>query len=232
MSQKTSSLPSPEFLLHTYYRSSCSGRLRIALSLKDIPTEYAYVLLYKDEQHSKKHQDLNPSGSVPVLTHLTEDCRSFPIGQSVAALEYLEDVYPDRNPLLPPVSQPLERAKVRTLVNIITTDVQPITNRRINKGVIGLGADPVKWNKTYMTEGLEAYEKIVAKTAGRYSIGDSVTLADVCLIPAIWAAEKFEVELEQLPTIMRVYRSLSELEAVKRAHWNVQKDMPEDGSWL
>ena len=83
-----------------------------------------------------------------------------------------------------------------------------------------------------MTEGLEAYEKILAKTAGRYSVGDSVTLADVCLIPAMWAAEKFEVELEQLPTVMRVYRSLSELEAVKRAHWNVQKDTPEDGSWL
>lgn len=232
MSSQNSVASPPEFLLHTYYRSSCSGRLRIALNLKNIPAKYIHVLLYKDEQFSKEHQDLNPSGSVPVLTHLVRDGLSFPITQSVAAIEYLEEVYPDQQPLLPSLSRPLDRAKVRTLVNIITNDVQPITNRRINKAVVKFGADALHWNKLFMSQGLEAYERLALRTAGVYSVGDSVTMADVCLIPAIWAAEKHDVELEKLPTIMRVYRKLSELDAVQRAHWSVQEDMPADGSWL
>lgn len=225
-------LSPPEFLLHTYYRSSCSGRLRIALNLKEIPVEHAYVHLYKGEQHSTKHVGLNPSSSVPVLTHLAGDNATFPITQSVAAMEYLEELYPNQNPLLPPLSQPLERAKVRTLVNIITNDVQPITNRRITNAVTELGVDPIQWSKYYMTRGLQAYETIAAKTAGRYSVGDNVTMADVCLLPAIWTAEKHEVELEKLPTVMRVYRALSELDAVKQAHWSAQKDTPADMAWL
>lgn len=222
----------PEFLLHTYYRSSCSGRLRIALEFKQLSVELAYIHLFKGEQHSEEHKTLNPSGSVPVLTHLVGENPSFPITQSVAALEYLEEIYPTQHPLLPPSTQPLERAKVRTLVNIITNDVQPITNRRITTAVKELGVDPVQWSKQYMTRGLEAYERIAKKTAGRYSVGDSVTMADVCLIPAVWTADKHEVELEKLPTVMRVYRALSELEAVKRAHWSVQKDAPADLEWL
>lgn len=151
MSSNPRSDAQPEFLLHTYYRSSCSGRLRIALNLKGIPAKYSYVLLYKDEQFSEEHQHLNPSRSVPVLTHLTREGLSFPITQSVAAIEYLEEVYPDQQPLLPPRTQPLERAKVRTLVNVITNDVQPVTNRRINKAVVELGADPLPWNKLFST---------------------------------------------------------------------------------
>ena len=222
----------PRFLLHTYYRSSCSARLRIALNFKGIDAEYAYVLLYKDEQHADKHVELNPSGSVPVLTDLVDGGPSFPITQSVASLEYLEEIYPDHAPLLPPLSQPLERAKVRTLVNIITNDVQPITNRRITKAVTELGADPIQWSNLYMTRGLQAYEKVASKTAGMYSVGDSVTMADVCLLPALYAAEKHNVELEKLPTIMRVYNSLSQLDAVHGAHWSVQKDTPADMAWL
>lgn len=222
----------PDFLLHTYYRSSCSARLRIALNFKGIDAEYAYVLLYKDEQYSDKHSKLNPSRSVPVLTHLVDDGPSFPVTQSVAALEYLEEVYPTRNPLLPPIFQPLERAKVRTLVNIITNDVQPITNRRVTKAVIELGSDPIQWSKHFMTRGLEAYEKVASKTAGKYSVGDAPTLADVCLLPALYAAEKNDVDLNKLPTIVRVYKALSELEAVQKAHWSVQKDTPADMAWL
>ena len=225
---------SPSFLLHTYYKSSCAARLRIALNLKMIPAEYVYVHLFKGEQHSAKYQDLNPSGTVPVLTQLDEngEAVSFPITQSIAALEYLEETHPTLWPLLPHITQPLERAKVRTLVNVVSNDIQPVTNRRITKRAGELGVDPIKWNEPFMTRGLQAYEKIASKTAGKYSVGDEVTLADVCLLPALWAAEKNEVELEKLPTVMRVYRALSELEAVQKAHWTNQEDTPEDKSWL
>ena len=229
----TSATSKPDFLLHTYYRSTCSGRLRIALNLKDVSTQYVYIHLYKGEQQSAQHVELNPSGSVPVLTHLTtEGGLSFPIGQSVAAMEYLEEVFPDRAPLLPPHSQRLERAKVRTLVNIVTNDIQPITNRRITKAVTELGADPTEWSMTYMTRGLQAYETIASKTASKYSVGDRPSMANVCLVPAVWAAERYGVELDKLPTVMRVYRTLSELEAVQSAHWSVQEDCPPDKAWL
>lgn len=224
----------PEFLLHTYYKSSCSGRLRIALNLKGVQAKYIYVHLYHGDQLSEKYRELNPSGTVPVLTQLNEDGDpiSFPITQSSAALEYLDEAFPDRNPLMPPVSQPLERAKVRTLVNIITNDIQPFANRRVVQWVTDLGSNRVEWNKYFMTRGLEAFDKIAAKTSGKYSVGDQVTLADVCLLPAIYAAEKNEVDLEKMPTIMRIYETLSKLEAVQDAHWSRQKDCPEDMSWL
>lgn len=221
-----------EFYLHTFYRSSCSGRLRIALNLKGIASQYEYVRLHKDQQHSESFKATNPSASVPVLTHLTGNGPSFPIGQSVAALEYLEEVYPEQQPLLPPLSQPLERAKVRTLVSILAVDLQPITNRRIGKDLSELGIDSTEWNRSHTAQGLQPYETLVSKTAGKYSVGNDVTLADVCLIPAIWNAEKLGVNLGDFPTTLRVYSALSELDAVKRSHWSVQQDTPEDLSWL
>lgn len=220
----------PDFRLHTFYRSSCSGRLRIALNLKGIASDYEYVRLHKDEQHADSFP--NPSASVPVLTHLVSNGPSFPIGQSVAALEYLEEVFEDQIPLLPPLSQPLERAKVRTLMSILTIDLQPITNRRIGKDLAELGVDPMEWNRSHTARGLQPYEALIEKTAGKFSVGDSVTLADVCLIPAMWNAEKLGVDLKGFPTITRVYQALSELDAVKRSHWSVQEDTPEDLSWL
>ena len=223
----------PTFLLHTYYKSSCSGRLRIALNLKGLQAKYVYVNLFQGDQLSEEYKELNPSGTAPVLTQLDQDGKpiSFPITQSAAALEYLEEVFP--NPaLLPPASKPLERARVRTLVNIITNDIQPFANRRVVSWVTELGSNRVEWNKYFMTRGLEAYDKIASKTAGNYSVGDEFTMADVCLLPAIYAAEKNEVELEKMPTIMRVYEALSKLDAVKEAHWSRQKDCPADMSWL
>lgn len=220
----------PDFVLHTYYKSSCSARLRIALNLKNIPAEHASVHLFKGEQRSSEHRTLNPSGSVPVLTHLAH--QEFPITQSIAALEYLEEMYPDGTPLLPPVSKPIERAKVRTLVNVVASDIQPITNRRIVKAVGDLGGDADEWSKAHMTRGLQAYEAMAARTASAFSVGDEISLADVCLVPAVWNAEKYGVELEKLPTVMRVYRAMMEMEAVQDAHWTRQADTPADLAWL
>ncbi|KAK4993578.1 hypothetical protein LTR66_005960 [Elasticomyces elasticus] len=202
------------------------------MALKSIPVDYAYVHLLKGEQSSPEHVALNPSGTVPVFTHLVDNGPSFPIGQSIAALEYIEEIFPDKTPLLPPRHSPLERAKVRSLVNIIACDTQPITNRHVMLAVGALGGSPDEWSKKYMTRGLEAYEQVSSKTTGRYSVGDNVTLADVCLIPAVWGAERYGVELGKLPTVMKVYGAMMELEAVKKAHWKVQRDTPSDLAWL
>lgn len=218
----------PEFTIYSYFRSSCSGRLRIALNLKELPYQSIYVNLLEGEQKSKEYAAVNPSGLVPTLRHLKAPGGSAALlTQSMAMLEYLEEVHPDKSPLLPSTSDPVRRAEVRELANIIACDVQPPTNLRILSRINDLGGSKEAWAKNLMTEGLEAYERRAAKSSGRYSVGDNVTLADVCLVPAIWGALRFGVDLDALPTVKRVYEALNELHAVKKAHWKTQEDTPE-----
>ena len=232
----------PIFNLHTYFRSSCSARLRIACNLKGIPLSYTYVNLLKKEQRDPSYLSTNPSGQVPTLTPITGDLSHhqenlWPITQSVAALEYLEEVFPEcETKLLPPLGQAVDRVNVRTLANVIACDVQPVTSlrvlRRVKKVVATARSDgdaaSNEWAKDFSTQGFRAYEDIAAKTAGQFSVGDSISFADVCLIPAVWAAIRFKVDLEQFPVLKGVYERMSELGAVKKAHWKNQEDTPED----
>lgn len=219
------------FHLHSYFRSSCSARLRIACNLKQIPLTYSYINLLSNDQSSAPYTKINPSKSVPTLTlHPNSDAPSGPfesITQSLAALEYLEEALPDRYPLLPPLTNRIARAQVRTLANIIACDVQPVTNLRILTRVRALGGDGASWAKDLMTDGLLAYEAIASSTAGKFSVGDQVTLADVCLVPAVWGAQRWGVDLNQMPVLMRVYENMSKIEEVDRAHWQRQEDTPE-----
>ncbi|OJI82662.1 hypothetical protein ABZX51_005703 [Aspergillus tubingensis] len=225
-------MPEQTITLHTYFRSSCSARLRIALNLKSIPYTSIPINLLKNEHHSNQNTSLNPSASVPTLIienpEHTNDGKTIIIPQSLAALEYLEETHPTAHPLLPPTSDPTARATVRTLANIIACDVQPVTNMRILKRVAPLGVDRETWSKELVEDGFRAYEAIAEKTAGTYSVGDEITLADVCLLPAVWGAERVGVDLGNFPVIKRVRERLEEVEAVRRAHWRSQDDTPEE----
>lgn len=226
--------PSAAFILYTYYRSSCAGRLRIALNFKNVPYESICVKLGQDAQNSVEYLRLNPSGTVPVLVDARPESKGieFPIPQSPAALEYLEETLPDATRLLPPLSQPIQRAQVRALVNIIVSDIQPTTSRRLMRAMDALGKSGSRWSYEQHTRGLLAYEKVVEGTAGKYSVGSEITLADVCLIPALWNALHYGVDVqEQMPITWRIYELLSEHEAVKKAHWTVQPDSPPNGAW-
>ncbi|KAL6866563.1 hypothetical protein ACO1O0_002675 [Amphichorda felina] len=219
-----------DYKVYTYWRSSCSARLRIGLDLKAISYDQIPVNLLKNEQQSPEHKSLNPSGSVPLLLRNkghAADTAPFRIGQSVAALEYLDEVHP-ASPLLPPTSNPEGRATVRTLVNIISCDIQPVTNLRIMRRVTALGGDAEEWNRDLFVDGLLAYEAIAATCAGKYSYGDSPTIADVCLMPAIWNARRFKVPLDQFPIINRVAENMEQLPAVAKASYFKQPDTPED----
>ena len=216
----------PKITLHTYFRSSCSGRLRIALALKHIDVQQIPINLLQKEQLSDTFKSLNASQSVPVLTD--SSARDFPIGQSIAALEYLEEAYPDREQLLPPLSEPIARAKVRVLMNIIACDTQPVTNLRLVEEIRSLGADLTEWMRANIRRGLESYEMTLAHTAGKYSVGDKITLADVCLVPAVWGAERYGVDMSSMPHLTRVYSAMSQVEAVWLAHWKNQPDTPAD----
>lgn len=212
-----------EYTLYSFWKSSCSARLRIALNLKGIPYKSVPVDLLKGEQTSDAHKKLNPSGSVPLLLGET----GFKIGQSLAALEYLEESHVGTQ-LLPPTSDVQGRAIVRTLASIIACDTQPVTNLRILNRVSALGGNAETWAQDLMADGLQAYEVVTALWAGNYSYGDSVTIADACLLPAVWNAKKFKVDMSRYPTIVKVVERLEQLEAVQRSFYSRQVDTPEE----
>ncbi|KAJ5460710.1 Maleylacetoacetate isomerase [Penicillium daleae] len=217
--------------LYTYFRSSCSARLRIALHLKNIPFTPIFINLLHDEQSTPAHLTINPSATVPtlIITHTSSPSipKTVTITQSLAALEYLDEAFPNTGPALLP-SDPETRALVRTLSQIIACDVQPVTNLRILKRVAPLGADRAVWSRGLIEDGLRAYEAVVQGSAGRFSVGDEITMADVCLVPAAWGAERVGVDLSAFPTVKRIVSNLETEEAVKKGHWQTQPDTPED----
>ncbi|KAJ5825597.1 hypothetical protein N7474_002735 [Penicillium riverlandense] len=212
--------------LYTYFRSSCSARVRIALHLKGLAFTPVYVNLLKGEQSSAEHKEINPSGTVPALVVKRASAKPVTITQSLAALEYLDEAFPNTPSLLP--SDPETRATVRSLASIIACDVQPVTNLKILKRVAPLGADREGWSRDLIEDGLRAYEVIAAKSAGKFSVGDTISLADVCLVPAAWGAERIGVDLKAFPVVNEIVRHLEEESAVKSGHWRNQKDTPEE----
>jgi maleylacetoacetate isomerase len=196
--------------------------------------------LTKKGQHSPDYVVVNPSHSVPTL--IAEN-GSLKLTQSVAILEYLEEKYPEK-PLLP--KDVGKRAIVRNLVNVIANDVQPISNLRILVHVEKLGSSRGDWAKEYLQSGLEgifptlqtilsnpekltsvAYETLVKGSAGLYSVGDEVTLADVTLAPTVEAAMRWGVDFSVLPTVEGIYDRLKVLPAFEKGDWKHQPDTPE-----
>ncbi|KAM3555929.1 hypothetical protein MY1884_005321 [Beauveria asiatica] len=215
-----------DYTLYTYFRSSCSGRLRITLNLKNLDYTPVYVNLLKGEQTSDAHRALNPSGTVPLLVaHRDGDLR---IGQSMAAIEYLDEKHPGVAGAALVPTDAKTRAVARSLAGIIACDVQPVTNLRILKRLRAMHASAEEWSAELISDGLRAYEETATGSAGRYSVGDEVTIADVALMPAIWGAERFGVSLEPYPTVRKVAANLSEHPAFQKAHPFVQHDCPEE----
>ena len=218
----------PEYVLHTYFRSSCSGRVRIAMNLKGIPYEPTLVNIVKGEHKSEDYGKINPLNFLPSLQIKSGPAAGTSLTQSVAIMEYLEENHPDTTPLLPPKSDVAGRAHVRALVNVIACDVQPVTNERILKRVAADGGNDKEWAHWLMTDGFAAYERLAAPTAGKFSYGDSITMADICVVPAVWRAARFSVDLNSYPTMKRVFEATSKEDAVVKAHWKNQPDCPED----
>lgn len=220
-------LDNAEFQLYTFFRSTSTARVRTAAQLKGIPLSLVYINVRNNEQLTQEFGSLNSNATVPVLTvSPTNGGTSFSIRQSVAILEFFEEVFPQKTPLLPPVTDLRGRAYVRDLVNLIACDIQPPTNRRILLRVTEGGGDLKAWAFRIMGQGLQAYEEMMKPFAGRYSYGDCVTMADVCLAPAVENAVRYGVDLEHLPTVKRVFEAISNLPEFKAADWRHQKDTP------
>ncbi|MGO8969450.1 MAG: maleylacetoacetate isomerase [Myxococcaceae bacterium] len=209
--------------LYNYWRSSCSWRVRIGLYWKQQPFSYLPVHLLKDggQQKAEPYTRLNPMQSVPLL-EVEDGGRLFHLAQSMAILEYLEERWPEP-PLLP--ADRLARARVRQAAEIVNSGIQPYQNTSVQKHVKHeLHADEKAWARHFIGHGLRALEALLRSTAGRYAVGDQVTLADCFLVPQLYHARRYEVDLESFPTLTRVEAACTALSAFQAAHPDRQPD--------
>lgn len=210
--------------LYTYFRSSAAYRVRIALNLKGLAYEAVPVHLLRNggEQRSASYRERNPQGLLPFL-----DTGHGGIGQSLAILEYLEELQP--SPALLP-SAPLERAQVRAFALHIACDIHPLSNLRVLQyltGTLGISEDAkLAWIRQWITEGFRALEADISqrRPQGPYCFGEQLTFADVCLVPQWFNAERFQCELAPYPRLAAVVAVCSDLPAFQLAHPSRQPD--------
>lgn len=174
--------------LFNYWRSSASHRVRIALGLKGLAYEYVAVNILQKDQFAETYRTINPSSQVPTLEVTEDEGSVFSIPQSLPILEYLEERFPEV-PLLP--SDPYLRARCRGLAEIVNSGIQPLQNLSTTKRLVQMGADDKAWVKAFVAEGMVALASGTAQVSGMYSVGDSPTIADCCLVPQLASARRF-----------------------------------------
>jgi len=214
----------PDLTLHDYWRSSACYRVRIALNLKGLGYAQTPVHLVRGggEQHSPGHVALNPQEAVPVLVDGKRVIR-----QSLAIIEYLEEAY-GGTPLLP--QQPRDRAHVRGLAQLIACDVHPLNNLRVMQYLEHrLGVDPdvrTTWIRHWIETGFRAFETLLAGDAatGAFCHGDAPGLADACLVPQVYNAVRYGVDLSPYPTIRAINERCLQLDAFDAARPERQPD--------
>lgn len=213
-----------DFILYNYFRSSTSYRVRIALNLKKISYEYKAIHLLNNggEQNKEEYRAINPIGGVPALSH-----KGSIISQSVAIIEYLDEIVPQPN-LYP--KDPYQKALVRQICENINCDIHPVNNLKVLQYLEkNFGADEdnrTKWIQHWVDQGFSATEKILRKTAGEFAFGDTITAADLFIIPQVFSAQRFQVNIEKYPIINLLNKKCLELEAFKLAHPLRQIDTP------
>src|SRR4051794_10506460 len=200
--------------LFDYFRSSACYRVRIALNLKGVAYEAAPVNLLEGAQQAEAYRAANPQGLVPML-----DIDGQRLTQSLAIIDYLDSTRPEP-PLVP--SDPAERAHVLALALSVACDIHPLNNLRVLKYLSReLDApQPARdlWYRHWVAEGLAALEALAAPRAGRFLCGDTPTIADICLVPQLFNARRFEVPLDAWPTLVRADAEANRLEAFAAAH--------------
>jgi maleylpyruvate isomerase len=208
--------------LCSYYRSSASYRVRIGLSLKGLAFEYVPVDLIKNggEQHSAPHIRRNRMGQVPVL-EWEEGGKTVRLTQSVAILEYLDERHPEP-PFFP--RDPLARAAVRRAVEIVNSGIQPLQNLHVMAEIKRLGGDDQAFARAANERGLTALEDEAMSGDGAFLIGDSLTLADIFLVPQMYSARRLGVDLSPYPKIVRIDDMLTRMPAIAAAHPDRQPD--------
>jgi maleylacetoacetate isomerase len=201
-------------VLHDYFRSSASYRVRIALNLKGVDYQQHPVSLVANEQQSPEYKALNPQGFVPMLEIDGER-----VTQSLAIFDRLDALVEER-PFVP--SDPPGRAHVLALALTIACDIHPLNNLRVLrylKTELGAPQDVVDaWYRHWVIEGLDALEALAAPQAGTFLYGDTLSMADICLVPQLFNGRRFDVPLDAYPTLLRAEAATLSLAPVAAAH--------------
>ncbi len=206
--------------LYNYFRSSAAYRVRIALNLKQLPYESVFVHLAKNGGHHKRpeYRAINPQMRVPALALSSGET----LIQSMAIIEYLDEVFPD--PALLPTDA-AERAHVRAVAQIVACDIHPLNNTGTLAYLRKLGHDEATvnaWYASWVTAGFEAIEELIRP--GPYAFGPHVSLADLCLVPQVFNARRFKVPLDAFPKIVGVDAACNKLAAFDKARPENQPD--------
>ncbi len=200
-------------ILHDYWRSSASYRLRIALGLLNESWETISVDLTKGRQTEPAHLALNPQGLVPVL-----EIDDAILTQSLAIIEYLDET---RHAGFLPADS-IGRARVRSIAYAIAMDIHPVCNLRVVRHVVSASEKHItaeEWMRTFIGPGLLAVEAMLASPAtGRFCHGDRISMADICLVPQLYNADRWGVSLADMPRIRAVRAALEEIPAFMDAH--------------
>lgn len=206
--------------LYSYFRSSTSYRVRIALNMKGVAYDLMPINILKGEHREAAYVAINPSQGVPALK---EDGHI--LTQSLALLDYIDERWPTP-PLLP--SDPAAKAQVRALCQIVACDIHPINNLRVLNyltGTLQLTEEQKKdWMQHWLAEGLLALEAMVKPLASDYCFGNQLTLADICLVPQVFNAERFGHDMAAYPTLKAIAERCRALPAFERAHPANQPD--------
>ena len=206
-------------ILHGYFRSSAAWRVRIALNLKGLSAEAHFVHLRRGEQHAADYLAVNPQGLLPALQ--LDDGRV--LTQSLAICEYLDEIHPA--PALLP-GDAVARAQVRAFAQVIACDIHPLQNLKVMKALEARGQPPQAvqaWSRDVISSGFDALEALVAGQAGPFAFGDQPTLADVCLVPQMGNARRFDVEM-RWPRLAAIDAACSTLPAFIEARPDRQPD--------
>ena len=205
--------------LHSAWRASAPYRVRIGLNLKGLAYDVAPVNLASSQHHEPAYAALNPQRLVPTL-----EVDGRVLTQSLAILEWLDETVPQPR-LLP--TDPFDRAVVRAMAEIVACDIHPLNNLRVLRALNGLGLDePAReaWARRWITDGFAALEPMVARHGRGFAFGDAPSLADCCLVPQVYNAERFKVDLTPFPAIRAVAARAAEHPAIAAAHPNLQPD--------
>lgn len=208
--------------LYTYFRSSAAYRVRIALNLKGLEAEHVPVHLVKDggEQHSEAYRAMNPSELVPTFVE-----GDFALAQSLSIIEYLDEKF-NETPLLPQDLQ--QRAQVRAFALSIACDIHPLNNLRVLQYLSGTlqvnDEQKNTWYVHWVQTGFAALEAQLAQSNGQFCFGDATTLADCCLIPQVYNAKRFNIDLSAYPKIEAIYAHCNTLPAFQTAAPEAQPD--------
>jgi len=208
-----------QLTLHSAWRSSAAYRVRIGLNLKGLAYDIAPVNLVANQHQAPAFAALNPQRLLPAL-----EVGGRTLTQSLAILEWLDETVPQ--PALLP-ADPFDRAVVRSMAQIVASDIHPVNNLRILRALTDLGVDEPgreAWIGRWITDGFTALETLVARHGGDYAFGDTPTLADCCLVPQVYNAERFRTDLAPFPAIRAVAERARAHPAFAAAHPNQQPD--------